>query len=273
ATALALDALVVVLQLALLGWLLAAGGLGPGTAHLAAGAACLLSVMVWYAWLARGAFSFRRRRVVSDLLRLGRLGRWLFASQMVFLLQWNAVTWLLALLAGATETGALAACLTLALLCNPLLLGMSNLLEPRVALACATGGPAEVWRMVVLWTALLLPLVAGYCAALALFGARGLSLLYGPAYAAYAPALNLMGLTVLAGTWGLAADAGLRAVERADVGFRISVLSLMVTLGLAAAAIPFSGVTGAACGMLAGAVAGSAARWAGLAQVVRAARH
>lgn len=273
ATALALDALVVVLQLAVLGWLLAAGGLGPGTAHLAAGAACLLSVLVWYAWVGRGELAWHRRRVVADLLHHGRLGRWLFASQMVFLLQWNAVTWLLALLAGATETGALAACLTLALLCNPLLLGMSNLLEPRVVLACVSGGPVQVWRMVVKWTVWLLLLVTGYCALIALFGSRGLSLLYGPAYAVYAPALTLMALTVLAGTWGLAADAGLRAVERADVGFRISVLSLVVTLGLAAALIPGSGVTGAAGGMLAGAVAGSAARWAALAQLVRTARH
>jgi O-antigen/teichoic acid export membrane protein len=258
--AMLLDGFVTALQLAGLGWLIGSGELSPATAHVAVGLACLAGGVAWLALCGRRQTSIAWGNVAGDFRGHWRFGRWLFASQMVFLLQWNAVAWLLAALAGTEATGAFAACLTLALLCNPFLLGMCNLLEPHTARAFVTGGTRQVGRLVTRWTMVLLLVVSTYCLLIAWLGGRGLELLYGGSYSGYSSTVTVMALAILAGTLGLAADAGLRAVERSDVGFRVNLLSLCVTLGLSAALIPAWGPMGAAWGMLTGSLVGSIAR-------------
>ena len=260
ARVLILDAVVIAIQILALVWLSRNDHLGPASAHGAVALACIVGGGFWLAISGLRVIRPCRAFVAPDFRRNWRLGRWLFASQLVFLLERNTVTWLLAILIGVTATGAFAACTTIALLCNPFLLGIANVLEPQAAQAYVDGGPRGVWRLVVQWTALLVVVVTLFCGIVAVGGGWGLQVLYGEEYEAHASTVTIMALTILAGTFGLGADAGLRAVEQASAAFRATTVSMVITLASAVVLIPMLGVSGAAYALLFGAMVGSTIR-------------
>ena len=260
ARVLILDAVVIAIQILALVWLSRNDHLGPASAHGAVALACIVGGGFWLAISGLRVIRPCRAFVAPDFRRNWRLGRWLFASQLVFLMERNTVTWLLAILIGVTATGAFAACTTIALLCNPFLLGIANVLEPQAAQAYVDGGPRGVWRLVVQWTALLVVVVTLFCGIVAVGGGWGLQVLYGEEYEAHASTVTIMALTILAGTFGLGADAGLRAVEQASAAFRATTVSMVITLASAVVLIPMLGVSGAAYALLFGSMVGSTIR-------------
>jgi len=252
--ALALDLALAAIQIGGLVWLAAGAKLSAVTAHTMVGLACAVVGIVWFA-LARKSLAVRWQRVPRQWRRNWLLGRWVFASRMTSVLHGYSVYWLLALTLGAAGTGEYAACMTIILLANPFLLGISNVLGPRAARAFAEGGRREARRVV--WkVALLLAFpMAVFCGLVVLFGDEVLCLLYGSRYAGHHETLAVLAVAVLIHALCIAVDHGLCVMERPDVNFKAGLLGLTVTLVLAVALVGPYGILGAAWGMLAGGIA------------------
>ena len=260
ARVLVIDILVAVVQFGgfvTLYWL---GGLSAATACAAVGIACLVISVGWLATTAK-QFVIRPRNVGSHLRRHWSFGRWICASQMADSAHNYALHWLLAVALGTAATGVFAACSSLVLIFNPLILGIGSVLVPRAAQVYADGGNAEVRRVVWKTTAFLAAAMAVICLGLALFGGTALELLYdGQEYAGHGLIITLLAVATLAGTFSFAADHGLWVIERPDINFIVRASGLAITLTAAFLLVGTWGVAGVAIARLLGMSVASAAQ-------------
>ena len=259
-TALGVDVVVSTIQIGGLVGLAAAGVLSAGTAYAALGLGCAVAGGAWFAFT-RTKFAVRWEQVPRDLRRNWLLGRWVFAGLITFMIHLNVVHWLLALVIGTAATGAFAACVTVVMVSNPFVQGISNVLVPRMARAFAEGGVAEVRRVANKSTLLLGITMALFCAVIVAFGGQVVTLVYGSLYAGLGPTIAVLAVSVLVRALGMSAFIGLVAVERPDVNFKANLLGLGITVVLASCLMHAWGVVGGACGLLAGDIVAAAVRW------------
>lgn len=270
--ALAIDVMVCVAQLGALVGLAAAGRLSAVTAHAALGMACALAAAVCLT-TARGNFGFRPREIAADWRRSWAFGRWVFAGQVTGALFTYAPHWLLAGCLGAAATGEFAAAMTVVQLANPFIIGFANFLSPRSAHAFADGGASEVGHVVVRSAVLLAGLTSLFCLAVSVCGGRLLALVFDDRYIGQAHAMTVLSLSLVAGTLGMCAENGLRALRHPRTTFSANVVALAITLLAAAALIAPYGTLGAAYALLAGNLAAAAARWLYFARLLNTARR
>jgi O-antigen/teichoic acid export membrane protein len=267
--ALVLDLAVAAVQLPGLFWLASTGTLAATTAYVAFGAGCALSGAVWL-YLDRSNFSIRGQNVWPTLQQSWSLGRWLFASQVTVWLQAYFIHWLLACVVGPTATGVYAACMTVVMFSNPLLLGISNALAPRAAQAFVEGGGPRLSRVVFETTLLLGTAMALFCAVILFAGEDIMGLLYhGQQYEGHGNTVAVLAIAMLASALGMPASNGLAAAERPDLTFKAGLLAVVLSLILVPCLVMAWGVGGAAYGFLAGTVVGSLGRWAGFLFLLR----
>jgi len=260
ATVLGIDVLVTVIQFGGFLALYWAGILSAATACAAVGVACLITSGLWF--LVTGTrFRVRRSNIRRELGRHWSFGRWICASQVADATHNYALHWLLAVMVGTAATGVYAACSSIVLIFNPLILGIGSVLVPRAAQVYADGGNAEVRRVVWKTTVFLGTAMSILCVGLAFFGEEAMRLLYhGDEYAGYGRIITLLAVTTLAGTISFAADHGMWVLERPDINFKVRSAGLVVTLVAAAALVGTWGVLGAAIGRLCGMSLASAAQ-------------
>ena len=212
--------------------------------------------------LLRDGFSIRLKSVLPELRKSWLLGRWIAATRVAALVQTYAVYWLLAAALGTAATGVYTASMTLLLAANPFVIGIGNLLEPQAALAMAEGGVIQL-RLVVWKATQLLGSVMGiFCGLLFVFGGWLVAALYsGNQYENQGPTVAVLALAVLINAWETGAIHGLRVLERPDLSFRASLLSLCITLALASLLIRPFGTLGAALAVMSGDAAAATVRW------------
>jgi O-antigen/teichoic acid export membrane protein len=256
-----LDLAVAAMQLAGLSWLAFSGVLSAATAFVATGAACALTGMLWL-YLARESFVLREGHVRRTMQRSWALGKWLFASQVALFVQAYISYWLLAWTVGTAATGVYAACMTVVLFSNPLILGLSNILAPRAALALAQGGGAKLRRDVLRDTLLLGGAMILFCTVVLFAGEDVMRLLYhGQQYEGHGHTVTVLALAMLASAVGMPAANGLATIERPDAVFRTALFAVVLSVVLMWFMVAEWGLAGAAYGFLAGNLAASVGRW------------
>jgi O-antigen/teichoic acid export membrane protein len=250
ASAFLCDMAVAALQLgglALLAW---TGALNALSAYGVIAVACGAISLGWLYW-ARGDFRVAPVDFTESLRKNWRFGRWVFASAAVWGLSMNFYPWVLAYFEGPETTALWGACITVVMLGNILLMGVTNFLGPRIAALFAESGldamRAYVWRSNALFA---VPLGA-LCLFLWFFGAPLLSLIYGAEYAAASGALTLLTVNLLALALAFAFSRGLFAMERADVDFAINFVPLACLLAVGVPLTAQYGLVGAAAGLCA----------------------
>ena len=182
---------------------------------------------------------------------VGAIGRGL--DEAPVLRQGLGVTWLIAALAGTAVAGIFAACNSIIMVINPLLLGIGNILSPRTSRASHDGGLREVSRIVWKTTAILVGAVGAICLLIALLGAPAITLIY--AIEGIDNVQTIIVLLAAANFFAAAAfavDNGLMVAERPDMNFYASLIGLVGTLCIGAALTPIYGVAGTALGVLIG---------------------
>jgi O-antigen/teichoic acid export membrane protein len=260
ASALALDATVAGLQLAVVGSLAWRGLLTARSAYAAIGAACAVGALAAGA-LARRSFEVRPARAAADFRANWATARWSLASGLVGILGGQVYPWFLVALRGAAEAGAFAACAGIAFIANPLLLGLGNALAPRILHAYAARGAAGLREAVRQGTLLFGGVMCVVSPTLLVAGGFLLNVVYGARYQEYGLTVGLLSLAqaVEVTSWPL--SSALFAVERARAIVVASVVSLGLALTVGVALVRSHGPTGVACALLLVNAVSLAYRW------------
>lgn len=257
-----LDALIAAVQLSGLLIVAQTGHLNGWVALLIVGASCLAAGIV-------GGLFFARPRIqaVRSTARYWKqgweFGRWLMASQVVGAIHGMIPAWLLAVTVGTDAAGAFVAVFNLALLANPVLFAVGNLLTPRAARSLVEGGPERVLQVVFGAQRYLLLLTAIFAAVLAWDGERLIHWVYGESFVGLESAAGLLGLT--AATWAVTATcaSGLNAFGQQRLGFLATCAGVIVSTCSILLLAPHSTIVGTSFGLLMGcATAASLYMWA-----------
>jgi O-antigen/teichoic acid export membrane protein len=266
--AVAVDAVAAFVQLGTIALLAWSGWLSLVGIYASMGLACAVAAGGWL-YARRSAIELRFDQVRADVRRNWTLGRWALACHLVGQLAPFVMPWLLALSHGEGAAGLLAACATLAGPAGMLLAGYANYLTPRLSRTYAQQGPAGMWATLVHSAGLFTLSLGLFCALAWLWGDELVALAYGARYAGGGPIFALLASVVLVNSFGVLAGNGLWAMERASANFRADVLTMLVTVGVAACAIGPYGPVGGAVAVLAGTAAGAALRVAILMTALR----
>lgn len=261
AESLALDSGVAAMQTAGLGLLVWSGWLSAITAYSAIGIACAAAATFWL-YHVRDRFAIRMDRLRTTMNLGWDLGKWLFASQIALSAQGYAAYWLLAWMVGTATTGVYAACMSIALFSNPIILGFSNFLAPKAALSWKEGDSKRL-RQGRLREALLVgSVMALFCIAIIIAGDTLMRVLY-PAseYAGQGHTVAVLAAAMLAIAVGMPATNALTSMGRPSVILWISVWSAGLTAVLCWWFVLDCGVVGAAYGYLTGNAVRSVTCW------------
>ena len=258
--ALVLDLAVATILIAGLSLLALTGALSAVTAYAVMGLGCAVGGIAWLGFT-RKRFAVKRQPVLRDLSRNWSFGRWAFAGRMVLVTHGQVIPWLLAAMLGTAATGIYFACETVVMLSNPLLLGVGNVLTPRIARAFAQGGRRQVRWVVGKATLMLAIVMAPVCVLFVILGDRILLILYGSEFAGRQYTIAALAIAVLAHALGMAAASGLWVLERPRVTFAANLLGLTITLVMASLLVKPFGILGAACAVPVGRTVASAVQY------------
>lgn len=257
-----LDAGVAGIQLVLLFVLAQLKWLDARIALLAVGLAYVTPAVLWWSFYGKS----RMRRGSSTTPYWGRnwtLGRWLVASQVMSVIHGFMPAWLLALLVGTSATGEFVAYLNLALLANPLIFAVGNLLTPRAAHALATGGRQATQQLVLRVLLYFVALMAVFSLGLSLAGSTIVRFIYGHSFVGSEKIAGLLGLAAIMWSISATCGSGLVALGRPRWGFVASCSGSIVTLLSITILAPSWTVYGATLGLLMGSTtAASIHAWA-----------
>jgi O-antigen/teichoic acid export membrane protein len=246
-----IDAAVTGIQLSLLSLLAYVKWLNAPIALLAVGAAYLLPAIVWWS-----LFSKSRMGANSSAARYWNrnwtLGRWLAASQVMAVIHGFMPAWLLAVLVGAQATGEFVAYLNLALMANPLIFAVGNLLTPRAAHTFAHKGQRAAQQLILRVLLYFVTLMAVFALGMSLFGHFVVEFIYGQNFVGSQKITGLLGLTAV--SWAISATcgSGLIAFGRPRWAFVASCIGSIVTAVSIVLLAPSLKVYGATLGILFG---------------------
>jgi O-antigen/teichoic acid export membrane protein len=252
--ALALDSLVVVMQMTLMGGLAVTGRLTAATAFAAVGLSCGVIAASWL-YSNRSRFVLGRSLVRKAWRQNWGFSKWVLADQTATTLNAYVMHWLLAILFGIAATGLFAACATILCVLNPLVLGLNNILMPRIAVAISEGSAAELRR--VLWksTLVVIAMTTLFCATLLAFGPQIMRLLYGEAYAGQGGTISVLAVDMLVSSLAMVPSYALWAREHSRTLFQMRVLRIGIAIAVSLSLAASLGPIAAAYGLLAGSAA------------------
>jgi O-antigen/teichoic acid export membrane protein len=248
-TVLILDSFVTLIQIGGLSLLAFYGVLSAYRSFLVVGAACGLTSVGWLI-LNRNIFVLNLKKAWSAFRQNWMFIRWLVASHLLWTLVNAFFPWFIAALSGVEANGIWVACIGVATLGNLILVGMQNIVGPRIIHAYAHGGALEM-RSLVLKSAMLFVLAMSvFCVFIILFGDMAVVLFYGNKYGGNGMLVSAMALNLVVSSATFPFSRGLFAMERADVDFKINMVSIVMMV-LTVYLIRTYGLFGAACGLIA----------------------
>jgi O-antigen/teichoic acid export membrane protein len=260
-TALQLDLCAGTLQLVFIAILAAGGFLSAVTVYATIGVANAIVALTWLI-LSRNDFGVQRNQIFPVIRRNLSFGGWILSGRTVGQLNSDIlVLWLISFALGNKATGIFAACMTVVHLSNPFVLGIGQVLTPRVAQAFADKGPREMQRVARKATLFMGFALSGFCIGAFLFGEEALRLFYGSQYDGNRYTITVLSLSILVSALSMPVASSLLALERPDVSLKASVTGLLLTVTVASTLVFPLGVLGVAWGLLSGQIGTSAVRW------------
>ena len=256
-----LDLGVAAAQVVILGSLAWSDLLSPATALMGIGAACGVVGLVWI-YLDRKRFLVRANGLFETMRHSWRLGRWILANQLTLVAQVNLSYWLAFAIAGTSATGIYAACMCVASLANPLVLGLSNLMFAQATLAFKDGGYAKLRHDAFQETLLLGVTMTVFCLVIVFAGEEVLQLFFSQkAYGGHSDILVALALWQLVHAIGIPPSNALAAMERVRINFYTGLAATCIAVVFIGLLMVVWGLLGAAIGLLIGSAARSAMRW------------
>lgn len=267
-TTLIFDSCVAVVQIGGLLLLANLSILSANLAYLVAGIACGITVFGWFI-SNRKAFTLRFSHAISDFGINWSLGKWVFASGLLWDLSMNFYPWLLTIFHGTGSAGVWAVCLGIVSIGNPVLFGVQNILGPKIANLYAEKGAMALHLFVLKASAVFCALMMLFCTVLLVFGGPLVVLLYGDKYAGNGLIVSALALNLLVSAGGFSFSCALFAIDRADVDFKVNFVALFVLLTVGLWLARSFGPLGAAYGLLIANTATSGVRYVALTRLIR----
>lgn len=248
--ALTVDVIACLAQVAGMLLLLHFGALTASRTLALLGISSAVAVGIWFA-LHRRAFLSDPRLYAPELKRNWAFSKWVLGSAVT----WQSATylypWMLTAFHGTSVTGVWAACCAIVAAGNPVLLGLSNHVSPRIANVYAAGGISEMKRYVhrssLVFAALLLPLVL----VLAIFGERIVTGVYGKTYTGTASVVLLLAVNMLINSLANPYSQGLFNLRCAKADMFVNVVSVALLFAAGIPAVKSYAALGAATALLA----------------------
>ena len=251
-TAFCIDATSGLIQLLFLGVLIQFNLLHVVGVYLATGASCAIPAFVWLFTAYRGN-KYLRHSISSEMTRHWSVGRWPFIAQVVGVLHFQGVVWIVGWQLGTATAGLFAACNYVVYIINPLALGVCNSLSPLAVLTYRQSGVARVHSLI----ALAMVGMGTAIAVLSIFIYWNADILLttmynDPAFEGHGLLMLFLGINMTLGVAHMMNDQGVWAIEYPRWLLRSTLLTVVVTLVLA---LPFTrewGLNGAAWSMILG---------------------
>jgi O-antigen/teichoic acid export membrane protein len=158
----------------------------------------------------------------------------------------SAIPWLLALSAGTDDTGRFAACTSIIMIVNPVLIGLNNFLGPQALHVFHRQGLPALRRMTWRISSAGVGLVSFVVLVLWLSGGKLLVFVYGEKFIGNEVVISIMAFSILGFAVGMGVENGLSALHRPDLVFWSNLLCLLVTLATGFPLVWQYGVIGAA---------------------------
>ena len=236
------------------------GVLSSTTAILLIGSSCITGCVFYFLIGGGKHFHVHRRAVLSDLTLNLSLGKWLLGSQVTMIAQFTIAQWAITLTQGPAQNGILMAASSVAMVANPALTGLSNLILPKAARMVQSGGNIALRRLMKTVCFIMTAASAAYCLFIASFGHRLGASVYGQKYTLLAPILLPLALTFACRCIAMPPYIGLWVLIKAQSNVYINLIAMVSILFFIVILRPF-GVAGVACSMMLGEATACLLRW------------
>jgi O-antigen/teichoic acid export membrane protein len=219
----------------------------------------LASGLAGSVWLVRRSHSFSIHipRITYDFKKNWKFSRWLLATVPVGNLRLQLAPWLLAFTHGPVAAGLFAACVSIASLSNPFLLGIGNYLGARTAHTYALNGSSALRKLVLNASLLVGGVLLGFLVLIGVFRNWILLWIYGSEFVNLGTVLIIVLFAHVVMSVSSPSYRGLLSLERSPAALASEVLVVVVLLSLGVWLIQMFGVMGAAVANLSGNSVGS----------------
>lgn len=246
-----LDISVSVLQLGGLALLVWSQGMSAMGAYVVTGIASALGVVGWL-MASRSTLTWSRERFRGDTLKNWAFGKWVVCANVVSVLHMYLVHWMLAAVYDESATGIFSACMTVVVLANPFILGMSNVLSPKAAHCFAEGGGAAVSKKVWQFAGVMSAVLVVFAVVTSIFGGRLIVTIFKDNYAGNDASIMVLAVGTIALGLSFAMASGLRAIDRPQTNLWAGILGLIVTTVVSGFLVSPMGILGTTIGLVAG---------------------
>lgn len=256
-----LDLAAAIIQLSALGWLGARGQMSALSACAALGGACAFPTAIWLCY-SRAKFTISVRYARMAVKQTWELGKWLLLGRISVQLQGYVTYWISIVIGGAAVTGVYAACMSIVGFANPLMIGVTNVLMPKLVLAWKDGGGPGLWKESNRSAVQIAVLTLTFSLAIFVGGEQVMRILYqGKEFEGLGQTLTVLALAMSVGALGMPASIALATMERPRAIVTVTMVAAVLTIALVSTLMTKWGLLGAAYGMLAGSIAGAVGRW------------
>ena len=243
--ALVLDGVLSLVQLVSIGILAWRHELTAGRALLAVGLASLTASLMWL-FINWKTIYFSITHAVGGLRVNWALGRWLFASSVLWSICIDQYPWLITSLRAPAEAAIWASAYGVMAFLNPIVLALNNDAAPRVSNDYASRGLDGLSRSVVRSAAIAGILTLPVLVILLVFGAKLVRLMYGARFAGTGPIVDLLAIGMWFYAISLSFPYGMLTLNRANIDFVINVACFVSFIVFGVILIRTYGVLGAA---------------------------
>ena len=258
-TVVAVDAAVCVTRLVAVVALLSIDQVNLPVLYAVLGISCLITAAVWMI-RNRSVFVFDKRAAIMSWFRSWRFGRWAMATHLAGTSTPYMMPWVLFVMHGESATGFLASCSVIVGVCNILLAGMCDFVNPRSAAAYAKGGIVALRKIQRSMLLLSVMTIGSVCVVSAFFGEQIINKLYDNQFPGAGGMVTWLTFSVLANAIGMSAGSGLWAIDRPRANFTTDMVTLVVAVIAAFTLVGPYAAPGAAMATFAASFAGAICR-------------
>ncbi|PZW40798.1 O-antigen/teichoic acid export membrane protein [Humitalea rosea] len=197
---------------------------------------------------------FRLGTTLAEYWSLG--GLWSLGNALLSSLRLQIPLWALAIGAGSAAAASFQAAMNVANLCNPIIVGLANII-PQTAAQARVKGNAHAWRATRVYVVLTILPLALYSGAVLVAPELSLRLLYGAQseYLGLTEAVRLLVIAGLAATLTEVVIAFLHGIGEVPSALAINAIGTVATLVLAVVLIADLGLTGSCLALIGGSAA------------------